>query len=127
MKKAFLEISQNSQKNTCARVSFLIKLQTLAKETLAQVFSCEFCGIFKNTSSYRTPLVAALSAAVRLISRCVTTPWMCQGRFLENLKKIFQAKTFVSHCFISINMTLHYVSKHAKKILNQNNNKRHAL
>ena len=25
--KVFLEISQNSQENTCARVSFLIKLQ----------------------------------------------------------------------------------------------------
>ena len=52
----FLEISQNSQENTCARVSFLIKLQ---KETLAQVFSCEFCEISKNTFFYRTPLVAA--------------------------------------------------------------------
>ena len=41
----FLEISQNSQGNTCARVSFLIKLQSQAynfikKEALAQVFSC---------------------------------------------------------------------------------------
>ena len=27
MKKVFLEILQNSQENTCARVSFLIKLQ----------------------------------------------------------------------------------------------------
>ena len=27
VKKMFLEISQNSQENTCARVSFLIKLQ----------------------------------------------------------------------------------------------------
>ena len=27
VKKVFLEISRNSQKNTCARVSFLIKLQ----------------------------------------------------------------------------------------------------
>ena len=27
VKKVFLEMSQNSQKNTCARVSFLIKLQ----------------------------------------------------------------------------------------------------
>ena len=40
--------------NTCARVSFLIKLLAKAcnfikKETLAQVFSCEFCEIFKNT------------------------------------------------------------------------------
>ena len=27
VKKVFLEISQNSQENTCARVSFLVKLQ----------------------------------------------------------------------------------------------------
>ena len=33
---------------------FLIK-----KETLAQMFSCEFCEISKNTFSYRTALVAA--------------------------------------------------------------------
>ena len=30
VKKVFLKISQNSQKNTCARVSFLIKLQAIA-------------------------------------------------------------------------------------------------
>ena len=52
--KVFLEISQNSQENTCARVSFLIQLQASAcnfikKETLAQVCSCEFCEISKNT------------------------------------------------------------------------------
>ena len=29
VKKVFLEISQNSQEKTCARVSFLIKLQAL--------------------------------------------------------------------------------------------------
>ena len=34
VKKLFLEISQNSQENTCAQV--------------AQVFSCEFCEISKN-------------------------------------------------------------------------------
>ena len=43
VKKVFLENSQNSQE----------------KEALAQVFSCEFCDISKNTFSYRTPLVAA--------------------------------------------------------------------
>ena len=49
VKKVFLEISQNSQENTCARDSFLIKLQTLLKkESLAQVFSCEFWKISKN-------------------------------------------------------------------------------
>ena len=31
----------------------------IKKETLAQVFSCEFCKIYKNTFYYRTPLVAA--------------------------------------------------------------------
>ena len=31
----------------------------IKKETLAQVFSCEFCEISKNIFSYRTPLVAA--------------------------------------------------------------------
>ena len=46
-------ISQNSQKNARVRVSFLIKLQSetcnfIKKETLALVFSCEFCEIFKN-------------------------------------------------------------------------------
>ena len=42
-KKVFLGISQNSQENTCARASFLIKLQAFAKkEALVQVFSVNF-------------------------------------------------------------------------------------
>ena len=52
--KLLLRISQNAKKNTYTRVSFLIKLQAEAynyikKETLAQVFSSEFCKILKNT------------------------------------------------------------------------------
>ena len=49
------EISQNSQENTCARISFFNKVAGLSsatlfkKETLVQVFSCEFCEISKNT------------------------------------------------------------------------------
>ena len=31
----------------------------IKKEALAQVFSCEFCEIYKSTFYYRTPLVAA--------------------------------------------------------------------
>ena len=46
-KKAFLEISQLSQENTFARVSFLINF--IKKETLAQLFSCEIFEISKNT------------------------------------------------------------------------------
>ena len=50
-----MEISQNSQENTCARVSFFNKVAPLRpgslfqKDTLAQVFSCEFGENFKNT------------------------------------------------------------------------------
>ena len=42
----FLEVSQTSQENTCARVSFLIKLQASG---LAQMLFCEFCEISKTT------------------------------------------------------------------------------
>ena len=51
IKKVFLEFSLNWQENTCAKVSFFNKLQTLA-----QVFSWEFCKISKNAFFYRTPL-----------------------------------------------------------------------
>ena len=47
VKKVFFEVSQNSQENICVGASFLIKYQALAcsfieKETLAQVFPCNF-------------------------------------------------------------------------------------
>ena len=64
VKKVFFEVLQNSQENTCASVSLLVKLQPqtcnfIKKETLAQVFSCEFWEICKNALSYRTPSMAA--------------------------------------------------------------------
>ena len=53
MKKMFTNISQNSQENPYAKASFLTKLSGVCnfikKETLAQVFSCEFCENIKNT------------------------------------------------------------------------------
>ena len=45
-KRALLKISQNSQEKTCVGVSFLINF--IKKETPTQIFSCEFCEIFKN-------------------------------------------------------------------------------
>ena len=41
------------------KVAGLMPATLLKKETLAQVFSCEFCKISKSTFSYRTPLVTA--------------------------------------------------------------------
>ena len=56
-KKLFLKIPQNSKKNTCASLfsnkvaknSYSNFLNKVEKQILAQVFSCEFCEIFKNT------------------------------------------------------------------------------
>ena len=53
VKKVFLKILQNSQENTCARASFLIKLQA------SDLFSCEFYKIFQNTFFQRIQPVAA--------------------------------------------------------------------
>ena len=50
VKKMFLEISQNSQENTCARVF------------------CDFCEISKSTFFYRTPSVA--SSEMRQCNSC---------------------------------------------------------
>ena len=64
-RKIFLDILQNLQENTCVRVSFLINLEAEAYNLikkrllpLAQVFSCEFSKVSKNTFSSRTPPVA---------------------------------------------------------------------
>ena len=76
LQKVFLKISQNSRKNTCARISFVIKLQAescnfIKRETLTQVFSCEYCEIFKNTFVYRTRPLAAFA---RKISKLLNFP-----------------------------------------------------
>ena len=55
VKMAFLKIWQNSQEDTCARVSFF---NFVKKETLVQVVSIEFCEISKKTFFHRTPLMA---------------------------------------------------------------------
>ena len=87
----FLEISQISQENICASVSFLIKLQTSAcnfikKGTLAQVFSCEFCEISNNTFSCTTPLVAAYVKLTRKIPK--RRHWRRSVAFIVNLEQI---------------------------------------
>ena len=70
VKKVFLEIWQNSQKSTCGRVSFSIKLQACnflekkKQKTLAQVFPCEFCKISKNAFYYRTPPMAVSDTGI---------------------------------------------------------------
>ena len=117
-KRVFLEISQNSQENTCARVSFLIKLQAsgrfcsfcfrrqaessasglqlLKKATLARVFSGEFCEIYKNTFS--TEHLGTTASVVFLLSTL--------RKFQAML--YFDRRSFF-HQFASLSITLKYL------------------
>ena len=50
VKKRVIRNFTKFTENTCIRVSFYAEAcNFIKKETLAQVFSCEFCDIFKNT------------------------------------------------------------------------------
>ena len=51
-KGALRKFAKFTGKHLCRACNFI------KKETLAQVFSCEFFEVSKNTFSYRTPLVA---------------------------------------------------------------------
>ena len=62
------------------------------KETLAHVFSCEFCEIFKNSFLYRTPLVTAskrtyFHASVQYL----------QGLIEDHAGRRYQKNTLVNH------------------------------
>ena len=50
VQKLFLKMLQNAQENTCVGVCFSLKMQAyfIEKDTPTQVFSCEFCDIFKH-------------------------------------------------------------------------------
>ena len=93
----FLEISQNSQENTCARVYFLIKLQTF-----------EFYEISKNGFSYRTPPVAVstFSRGVNLFSFFYTLIWF-ELKYIakclcEDLNVIFRSNRLVVHSLLPV-------------------------
>ena len=48
----------------------VVALEIYQKETLVQVFSCEFYKIFKNIFLNRTPLVAASNAFKLVLTWC---------------------------------------------------------
>ena len=97
VKTVFLKSSQNSQENNCARVSFLIKLQDcrfIKKETVAQVFSFEYCEIFKNILFYRAPPVTVPMTNIQQL--CVSIDY-CALSFIEcKLTLINFTKTIVN-------------------------------
>ena len=88
VKKVFLETSQNSHGNTCARPSLFRGwgLQLYKKETRAQVFFCEFSEIAENTFS-RTPPVAA---SVMRCTDWAKTVWYDKHLFLSLFEYFWQ-------------------------------------
>ena len=89
LRKVFVEILQNLQDNTCAKISFLIKLQVSVcnfnkNETLAQVFSREFCETFKKTS-FIEHLWATASACQALLEFRIPSPAWCFSVISENM------------------------------------------
>ena len=69
-------------KHLCQSLLFNKACNFIKKETLAQVFSCEFCEIFKNTFLHRTPLVAASVCVI-----CTILDIHCNGYiFKKNFK-----------------------------------------
>ena len=61
----------------------------MKKETLAQVFSCEFCKIFKNTFSYRTPPVtASVNKFLSNEKAPIIPPALVTGELISDFKQI---------------------------------------
>ena len=128
----FLKILQNPQVNSCARVFFFSKvagLRLLAynfieKETLAQVFSCTFCEIFKNNFFTKHFWVTASRRVLFFLLRLEliypekkpfnvfkVTCHMCFDNFYKNVEilvywkfrviYLFKGSFFVQHLYIS--------------------------
>ena len=87
-------------KNTCAKV-FFNKVAGPRPETLAHVFSCEFCEISKNTLFYKAPPVAASELLKQFLKnlhhRCLAMSKICLWSYNIALYKK-----------LSITIVLHY-------------------
>ena len=102
---------QSSQENTCTRASFLIKLQAEActfnkKENLAQLFSCEFWEISKNTFSYKTPLGNCFCFYSRLTS--LSALWSSPYYLANTLQKSKDDSVYQFHV-VSPSLKLSYI------------------
>ena len=81
LEKVLLKISQNSQENACATRPQACNF--IKKETLAQVLSCEFCEISKNTF-FTEHLWATASVAVRNVDEIMSEHFEKVCRYLED-------------------------------------------
>ena len=84
VKKVFFEISQNSQENTCARVSFLIKLQA-PPATLLKKRLWHSCFPVSFAKFLRTPFLTEHLRRLLLYSYYIT---ILEGSLCEKIRKI---------------------------------------
>ena len=112
----FLEILQNSQENTCARVYRQLIYNFIIKETLAKVFSYDFCK-FKNmfftehlwatapggTKQIIGKISVMLNALQKLYRKLIKIPVFGKHRFKSNCttkiilkKKVFSYSTLTA-------------------------------
>ena len=98
--KVFLEISQKlTGKHLCQSLFFNKVAEAcsfIKKETLAQVFYCKFCGIFKNVLFYGTLSIHASDLWVKYLS-VKDSYWLISfggNRILLVLVLLFLAKKF---------------------------------
>ena len=88
-------------------VHFLLQSEPcnfIKKETLPQLFSCEFCKISKNTFTFRTPLVAASEHYI-ITSTCKNRLWKVNAQFFcyQSISLILEndRKSWIPFLFIS--------------------------
>ena len=100
-KYIFKNFAKFAVKHLCQSLFFSFSI----KQTLAQVFSCEFCEIFKNTFFYRTPPVAASDLCwVKII------PQLTEGWEMWQTIYKFQANMQMRIIFISFSFTAIFIS-----------------
>ena len=95
-------VSQNSQENTCARVSFLMKLQTSAcmyikKGILVRLFYCEFFFDISSNTFFTEHFRATVSEPFEWVERIKrNTEQYCKfkSNLLANSLRLYEAEAF---------------------------------
>ena len=81
------------------------------KETLAQLFSCEFCEIYRNTVSYRTPLLAS-SADCWWKIKIHSTYEKIRRQLYRKIVYIIINEIIVRNLFVLFSSWLVYINDH---------------
>ena len=103
--EVFVKVSQNSQENTYARVSFLIKLQGSALQPYEKrdslVFSCELCNVFKNTF-FASDCFSKYESFYQIAANHIWLSRKCLENIQEHICIGFQLKAGWIHITIKI-------------------------